>query len=236
MFCKDCIEINKLEYKAPESNRSGGKVVKVTTVPGSVEWKDRIRFQMSENNETNLQQAVWGLSTPLAGQDPSRRTLELTVESADLMRFLEQLDAKNVDCAVKHSTEWFKKSLEPEAIKNMYVKLIKDPTKEGQKPTVRVKVKCGDYPTNIFIVQSTEDGSLEYTKGTHEDLTRNVKCLAMVESAGLWFMSRQFGMALTATDILVWPNRRTTGIEAFTMNNVTPKKSVAPPEEMVVDI
>jgi len=235
MFCTDCININTLEYKAPESNRSGGKVVKVSTVPGSVEWKDRIRFQMSEDNETNLQHAVWGLGTPLAGQDPSRRTLELTVESPDLAVFLDNLDQKNIDCAVKHSTEWFKKALEPDAIKNMYVKMHKEPSKEGQKSTVRVKVKCGDYPTNIFIVQSTEDGSLQYTKGTHDDLARNVKCLVMAESAGLWFMSRQFGMSLTATDILVWPNRRATGIEAFTMNNVTPKKAAANTEEMEIE-
>ena len=94
--------------------------------------------------------------------------------------------------------------------------------KEGQKPTVRVKVKSGDYPTNIYVVTDTdENGNITYTQGTPEDLTRKVRCLVMVETVGLWFMSRQFGMSLTATQILVWPNRRSTGIDAFTMSSST---------------
>ena len=219
MFCTN-IDLSNLEYKAPTNNRSGGKVVHVSTVPGSSDWKDRIRFQMSEDDRQNLQTAIWGLSTPLPGQDSNRRTLELSIESPALKQFLETLDKKNLETAVAQSPEWFRKTVDADAIKQMYVPLSKEPTKADQKPTVRVKVKCGDgYPTNIYVVQDTDaDGNLSYVKGTPDDLTRNVKCLVMVETVGLWFMSRQFGMSLSATEILVWPNRRSTGIDAFTMS------------------
>ena len=217
MFCS-AIDLDNLEYKPPTNNRSGGKVVHVSTVKGSSDWKDRIRFQMSEDNKTNLQEAVWGLSTPLPGQDAARRTLELTIESSSLHTFLNDLDNKNLTTAVKQAPEWFKKTVEEDAVRNMYVPLVKPPQKADQKSTVRVKVKCGDYPTNIYVVSdSDESGNLTYNKGSIDDLTRKVKCMVMVETVGLWFMSRQFGMSLTATDILVWPNRRSTGIDAFTM-------------------
>lgn len=220
MFCTN-IELESLEYKAPTNNRSGGKVVHVSTVPGSSDFKDRIRFQMSENEKQNLQTAIWGLSQPLPGQDASRRTLELTIESDDLAKFLSDLDNKNLEMAIKQSPEWFRKQVDADAIKMMYVPLQKQPSKPDMKPTVRVKVKCGDYPTNIYLVQNSdsESGNITYTKGTPEDLTRNVKCLVIAETVGLWFMSRQFGMSLTATEILVWPNRRSTGIDAFTMSD-----------------
>ncbi len=221
MFCTS-VDIESLEYKPPTNNRSGGKVVHVSTVKGSADWKDRIRFQMSEDDKTNLQEAVWGLSTPLAGQDASRRTLELTIESPSLSSFLEQLDNKNLKTAVAQAPEWFKRAVDPDAVANMYVPLLKPAAKPELKPTVRVKVKCGDYPTNIYVVQDVdESGKLSYVKGTPDDLARKVKCLVMVETVGLWFMSRQFGMSLTATDILVWPNRRSTGIDAFTMSAST---------------
>lgn len=224
LFC-DCVNVDNLDFRSPTSNRSGGKAVHVFTVPGSREWEHRIRFQMSENQKENLQTAVWGLSTPLPGQDSGRRTLELSIESPKLDEFLTNLDAKNVETATKNSQEWFKKELTEDQVKNMYVVLKREAMKADQKPTVRVKVKCGDqYPTNIFIVQSSEEGTINYTKGTPEDLTKNCKCLVMVESTGLWFMSRQFGMSLVATDILVWPNRRMTGIEAFTFNNAVAQK------------
>ena len=240
-FCTS-IDVDALEYKAPTSNRSGGKVVHVSTVPGSSDWKDRIRFQMSEDDKQNLQTAIWGLSTPLPGQDTARRTLELSIESPDLMAFLQKLDAKNLATAVSQSPEWFRKTLDADAIKQMYVHLIKEPSKADQKPTVRVKVKCGDtYPTNIYVVTDTDaEGNLTYVKGTPDDLARNVKCLVMVESVGLWFMSRQFGMSLTATEILVWPNRRSTGIDAFTITGGTKLTQVAgtppPPSEEAADM
>lgn len=217
-FCTK-IDIANLEYKEPQANRSGGKVVHVSTIRGSTEWKDRIRFQMSENETQNLQTAVWGLGTPLPGQDTSRRTLELSIESPDLLDFLERLDENNVKKAVDNSPVWFKKSVEESAVRQMYVKMVKEPMKPGMSATVRVKVKCGDYPTKIYIVHDEGNGKLTYTRGTVEDLARNVKCLVMADTVGLWFMSRQFGMSLTATEILVWPNKRATGIDAFTLTS-----------------
>lgn len=223
MFCNK-IEIDKLEYKTPTSNRSGGKVVHVSTVAGSSDYKDRIRFQMSEDDKTNRQTAIWGLSTPLPTQDNSRRTLELTIESPDLAAFLNKIDEQNVKTALEKSPEWFKKTLDENDIKHMYVRLVKPPSNESKepKPTCRVKVKCGDYPTNIYVVQDTDpEGNLTYVRGSPDDLARGVKCVVICETVGLWFMSRQFGMSLTATEILVWPNRRSTGIDAFTLTSST---------------
>mgnify|MGYP001460163431 FL=1 len=214
------INLNNLEYKEPQNNRNGGKVVHISTKPGSNDWKDRIRFQMSEDNKTNLQTAVWGLSTPLSG-DTSRRTLELTIESDTLLKFLEELDNKNIQTSQERSKLWFKKDFDYATVESMYVRLVKEPSKPDAKPTIRVKVKCGEYPTNIYVVDDDTNGKLIYHRGTPEDLTRNVKCMVMCDTVGLWFMSKQFGMSLTAAEIMVWPNRRATGIDAFTLSNDT---------------
>ena len=215
------IDLSKLEYRSPTSNKNGGKVVHVSTQQGSLEWKDRLRFQMSEDQNTNRQTAIWGLSTPLQqNQDTSRRTLEVSIESPCLLKFLQDLDEQNMRVAQEKSEEWFKKSLSSEQIRNMYVTLVKPPSKEGSKHSVRVKVKCTDsYPTNIFAAKASDTNVFSYNKASHDELTKNVKCMIMCETVGLWFMSRQFGMSLTATDIVVWPNKRTTGIEAFTLSN-----------------
>lgn len=222
MFCT-AINIDQLEYKEPTNNRSNGKVVHVSTVPGSSEWKDKIRFQMSEDQSVNLQTAVWGLSQPLATQDASRRTLELSIESPQLYDFLTKLDEKNIATAVEKAPTWFKKANDRASVEAMYTYLVKPPAKEGAKPTVRVKVKCGDYPTSIYVIdeKASQNGKLVYHKGGPDDLTRNSKCMVMAETVGLWFMSRQFGMSLTASEILVWPARRASGIDAFTLSNDT---------------
>lgn len=213
------INLDTLEYKQPISQKNGAKVVYVSTVPNSTDWKDRLRFQMSEDTQTqNLQSAVWGLSQPLPGQDTARRTLELTVESQEVADFLKRLDEKNKKSASEYSELWFKKNLDLSQIEQMYVSIFKPKVKEEYKDTVRIKVKCQDYPTNIWIVNNiTDDGEIQYSPGGPDDLTKGVQVLAMVETSGLWFMSRQFGMSLTATDILVWPNKRASGLSAFSL-------------------
>ena len=195
-------------------------MVQVTTVPGSGDWNNKIRFQMSEDDRTNLQVTVWPLSTPMQNQDPNRRTLELTVESSDLKTFLQKLDKKNIETASARSEEWFKKELSFDDCEKNYNYMLKE--QKGDRPTVKVKVTLGETrPTNIYVVNSTEeDGSITYVEGTEKDLVRGVKALVIVETTGLWFMRSQFGMSLNATEILVWPQRRNVGgIGAFSLSN-----------------
>jgi hypothetical protein len=216
MFCT-AIDIEKLEYKAPTSNKTGLKVVNISTVPGSADWNDRIRFQMCEDERTNRQTLPWGLSTPMAGQDESRRSLELTIESPALRDFLTKLDDHNVRIATLKSEEWFKKQLTEDQVRNMYTPIVKEPKAPSNKETLKVKVKTTTKnATNVFRVVSAEP-ALEYVPGTTDDLVRNAKCMVMVETSGLWFGPRQFGMSIAATDIIVWmPKQVTGGIKGFT--------------------
>jgi hypothetical protein len=221
MFCShfDC---SNFDYKSPVKNKSGGQVVYVSTMPGSTDIKDRLRFQMSENENENRQSMVWGLSTPLAGQDVNRRTLELTIESPALLKFLQDLDTKNKKTAMQKSQEWWRKTLTAEDIDHRYIALVKPPYKEGAKHTVRVKVKMGEQtPTKIFVAvdEKNPDGSLAYSVGGTGDLEKNSQCLVVAESSGLWFMSHTFGMSLNATELLVWPNRRQEGMGAFSFSS-----------------
>jgi len=224
MFAKDT-DLSKLTYYAPTTNKNGGKVVHVSTVPGSSDWSHKLRFQMSENEQTNLQTAVWGLSSPPSTggpvADPSRKKLELTIESDALLEFLQELDERNVKTAVEKSPEWFKKTIDEDQVRNMYVPLVKAAQQPGGRPTIVVKVKCDQkaYPTNVFTMQApSADGTLNYAKGLPDIITRNAKCLVACETVGLWFMSRQFGMSMTATNVMVWPQVVPQGISSLQLS------------------
>jgi hypothetical protein len=220
------IDVSNLEYKALSVQKNGGRSVLVVMAPGSSE---RLHFQMSENEETNLQTAVWGLSSPIAGADASKRNFELAIESPELLAFLEALDEKNVQMAVAQSQAWFRKDLDRESIEQMYMPIVKRPTKDDQKPSVKVKVRVTERPTEIFVRHSKTEEYIDLTKGTPDDLVRNAKCLAVVETTGLWFMSRQFGMSLNATNLMVSkPRRMATGVDAFTFSTgVKPRERKA---------
>lgn len=206
------IQVQTLEYKEPRNNpQTGGKMVNVSTVPGSNDYNHRLRFQMSPDCHTDLQTALYGVSTPMPGQlEDRRRTLELSVDNPELLTFLTELDNKNIDVATSNSESWFKKSMDRHTVENMYHSVLRMPSSADYKPTVRTKVKIAERTnTNVWVVMSGEDKEeLQYARGTSADITKGCRCMVIVETSGLWFASKQFGMSLVVTDIMVWPTPR----------------------------
>ena len=177
---------------------------------------------MSEDQSVNLQTAIWGLSQPLQSQDASRRTLELFIESPHLYEFLTKFDEKTITPSVK--------SHQSNGLRRRWIRLrLKNGTYPVKALIRRQNIlfasrSSADYPTSIYVVdeKASQNGKPVYHKGGPDDLVRNSKCMVMVETVGLWFMSRQFGMSLTASEILVWPAMWVSGIDAFTLSNDTP--------------
>lgn len=52
--------------------------------------------------------------------------------------------------------------------------------------------------------------------------------LAIVDSSGLWFASRTFGMSLVITDIMVWPSERAGGVSSFSLSSDAQLAKVQP--------
>ena len=210
------VDLDNLEYKSPTKNAKGGTMVYMSTVQGSSDPAHRLKFQMSKDNKGSLQYAVWGLQNDMAGSDVARKTLDVTIDG-ELVEFLKKLDAKNIEAAASSCDKWFKKSLDKSTIENMYSPLVKLPFREGASHQTKVKITVeGKYSTKIWIVKEEGD-KLEYVKGSHHDLTKGCKMMIIAESTGLWFMTKQFGCSLNATDIMVWPNRQTGGISSFVL-------------------
>ena len=213
-------KINDLDYMALTTNRNGGKVVQVSTVKGSMDYVDRLRIQFAENDKTNLQRAIWPLSNPMPNQtDGSKRTWELSVESADLVTYLRALDEKNCAMAKERCKEWFKKEMTDVELRGMYTPIIKE------NGNVKIKVQCSDKPTRIMVVDADKGLTVAPTVGSDKDLVKGARCLLVANTPGLWFMRFQWGMSFTATDILVWKPRVMTGINAFTFHPSTTLKT-----------
>ena len=181
---------------------------------------DRLRFQMSENQSTNLQRITWGLSAPQNPQlndqnECEKFNLDLTVESDELKTLLHELDRKCEKEAMEHSVEWFGKKLDERDINLKFNPLLK--RKDDGTCTVRVKVagETAKVPTNVWVVSDSSGTQIKYFKGTLEHLTKDALCLVMVEASSIWF-SKLFGISLNVLDIMVWPVDKKEGI--FTLN------------------
>ena len=77
---------------------------------------------------------------------------------------------------------------------------------------------------------NAEDGDdMTYERGDYQDIGKGSKCMVIVETSGLWFAARQFGMSLAVNDIMVWPSEKNSGINAFKLapgTRVSEKRSI----------
>tara|TARA_B100000787_G_scaffold142122_1_gene111364 strand:+ start:5173 stop:5871 length:699 start_codon:yes stop_codon:yes gene_type:complete len=200
-------------------HKTGKKFVNLTA-PGV----ERIRFQMSEDHNTNIQTITWGVSTPQNPQlneqkECEKFNLDLNVPSDALKKFLRDLDEKCEEQAAEHSLDWFGKKMEARDVNMKYNRLLKQ--KDDGTFSVRVKVNAHTTktPTNIWVVKDCQGEQIEYFKGTIDHLTKDARCLVMVEASSIWF-SKLFGISLVALDILVWPVEKKTGIDALNLPDV----------------
>lgn len=190
---------------------------------------DKLKFQMSEDQNTNLQRITWGLTAPQNAQldekgDCIKFNLDLSVESTTLASFLKQLDERCEKESVAKSHEWFGKKMEERDVLNKFNKLLK--TKEDGSLCVRVKVNSpsAKVPTNVWVVKGCSGNQIDYYKGTLDNLLVNSKCLVMVEASSIWF-AKLFGISLNALDILVWPNEKKIGVRTLNLPDVVLKNS-----------
>lgn len=165
----------------------------------------------------SLPNAPYGLSEPLAGGNPNRPSLEVTLEDDKVKDFFESVDQRNKKAAIDNSMEWFKKQVDERSVEDRYTPIVKKASSEKYKPCIRFKIQAdGERATKIIVVQPSVDDTLNTYDGTVADIKKNSKCLIVGETTGLWFQTHSFGMSFNATEILVWKNAgRARGIGAF---------------------
>jgi hypothetical protein len=217
-------KVSELAYAPIRKNPSGSKSVYVNTGDAG----DRLRFGLYEQR-TSPQTIIWDVSCPPGSDNPERLSLDVSVNSDNVAAVLRELDARNVDEAVKHSKEWLGKECSRASIQNMYFPLLRDSVNDGP-PHARTKVNVGEArPVRVLVAHgSIQSDELDCSDGGQQDLTRNSKALVIVETNGLWFSNSGFGMSLTATDVVVWPSSSTTGSHAFNLPSVTMNEWVNP--------
>ena len=134
--------------------------------------------------------------------DPNRLTLELTLESPELLKVLQDLDQKNIQTAQKNSVKWFDKEYLP------IVKFNKDPIKRAKyKPTIRVKVnmdRTKNNRTKFFILAKDENSKLNYVEKDPSIIVPGCSVIPIVKISNIW-LGLNFGCTIDLTDCIVFP-------------------------------
>jgi hypothetical protein len=180
------------------TNRKGGKSVYIYR---SAEQRRSPQFQLCLDDDAKLR-APFGLSSYDEPTD-DRRDLVFSIENEALAAFFARLDVFLQDAACHHSPVWFKKTLTSADVASMYRPVL-TPNHKGYPPTVKTKVNiAGANQVRVWKVLGSDPSRV--VEGSPADIVRTARFMPVVALNGCWFLSRQTGVTLTCTDLLVFP-------------------------------
>ncbi len=194
-------KLNQLHHKPQTKNAKGGVVCYFLPNEKS---SANMRFQLQTEDGIKCK-SPFGIST---FDENTRKGLQLSIEDPQLVDFFKDFDEKNVDFAVQNASVWFKqKDLTRDQIKNMYYPMLSfDTTGKGYPPRLATKLNTdGRNKCKVLLYTKNKQGVPVYDDGTLEDVEKNSELMVIVEASNIWFQSKQFGVSLLVTDIVVFP-------------------------------
>jgi len=188
-------------YKPAAKHAKGATVVYLRERQGS---EDKLTFQVQDMEE---EKAVCPFGISNYGDDPSnmRRNLDMSLGNDRQINFWRSVDEHNVQMALQNSEAWFGKVFDEEKIRDMYYPLVVfDETGKGYPPRLHTKVNVDNGSVGRVNVLEMQADS-KYRVGGWEKVKKYEHVLAIIEIGSMWFQKKQFGMSLTTTDIIVYP-------------------------------
>jgi len=198
MFNHDSVDFQNWSYSdlKTRSGKQGGQVF----VNVNESTRDSPRFQLPQGR------VPFGARVPQ--QDggstnayPSHNMEFSVVRTGALAEWCKAVDESNLKFVVDQQRTLFPKAknLTEDAIKAFYRTMLQQSSNEEYDPLMRIKIK-GE--TNVYIARGDD-----MVEGTVDDIKPGCEVVPIVRVSGLWFVSKNFGMTLSATDVLVYPKR-----------------------------
>jgi len=219
------LDANALFFGTPYVQNNGQKIVPISTVADRFEWNTRLNVQLGVDQHKMLH-TEYGVSTPMAGSDPNRRNLELTLTpelEAALMRFDESI----AKLCAERSQEFFGKP----TLNKQHLPLVRRNQKD--QPVVRIKIVTGDKNATEVRVLGADD--VTHVRPFTE-LRGHSELLAVVNTPGIWANATQFGISFTTRAVIARVNAPVSGLGLFQLApGITDAVDHAPPANGTTD-
>ena len=197
------VDYAKFHHKEPRRNANGGfnsyiDLDENTKETPRIQWEECV--------------AKFGLSEPM--ENSTRRNLELSVSSEEMLKWIRGNDQCNISHVSKNSQTFFKKDLSEDVLgQTLYRWSAPDHAEKKYEPLWRLKVvMSGKSKTNFFRVEeeTQSDGTKENVIVPCDSSVLQPWCrvLPITTIGGLWFVSKGFGTTFVCTDLLVWPSEK----------------------------
>lgn len=120
-------------------------------------------------------------------------------ENVDYLKWLKSIDENNKNKALAQCQSWFKKDISKDIIDEFYFHNITNSTKPAEySPTFATKLK---FRREVF---QTEFYNQLSKKIEYEDIPAGATVIPLIETMGLWFAGKSFGMSFKINQLMVF--------------------------------
>jgi len=160
------------------------------------------------------------LSFPTVKFDPIKEQFYGEEEPLAYMKFIKSIDDYNKKKAAEQCKTWFKKDISEAVIDEFYFHniYISDKCKQGEySPTFTTKLQYyrDKFETDFYQLTTCDPTEAKYMShdGTHyrvettcfEDHQTPIRrCIPLLETTGLWFAGKQFGMSFRVVQLMIF--------------------------------
>lgn len=169
--------------------------------------RDSVRFQVGD---TDMEQEELPFAIlPAASykdSNPDKPSLMLALPNVETQNKIDEIDRKMASLVFDTCRDAIKPNASLEYISDMQTKMLRQPSKEGGKVFVSLKLnRTGKYRTNVAKLVATGDEGNPYAQypASIEDINSHTIVFALVEISPLWFRGKEWGVSLNATDLLI---------------------------------
>jgi hypothetical protein len=146
-------------------------------------------------------------------------------DSLEYLQFTRRIDEQNKAKAVTESPTWFKKQISKDIIEEFYFHNVMNPRDEQKySPTFCAKLWWigEDFKTEFY---NQRKQPIKF-----DDIGRGLRVVPLLETRGLWFAGKSFGMSFRVLQLMVFERDQFKGcaIDAgFAMDNEHPEHAIA---------
>lgn len=242
---KEIVPEKHFKYSAiAQSTSHSGKTVKLSvSTDGSEPCKFihqtpklRIPFGLQQSESPNGIRYTADLSFPGVVKDENTdEYIGSDPEILEYFSFLVGVESYNKKLAAQECSKWFKKELSTEVLDTLYhsnIYPVKDELKTKYSPRFKANIMSKSGNPKEFVTSFYNSNSEVIT---FDDFKSGDNVIALLETTGLWFTGKQFGMSFRVLQLLVFERDEFKGcginLEAYKDYLNVPKPITDAPEE-----
>ncbi len=120
-------------------------------------------------------------------------------DALGFMNFLKDIDETNKHVAALQCKSWFKKEISPAVLEEFYYANLSTPKEEEKySPSFQSKLK---HNGTEFL---TEFWNQKRERITYDNIVKGLTVIPLIETRGLWFAGKSFGMSFQVVQLMVF--------------------------------